>query len=283
MKYQHITVFDAMAAQGDMLDRNRGKGRALVKALSGIASRKTVEIFNIILDAGYGEYAEDKFAGKLEILEMIAKAEPKPKDFLKRLDDLETLVKSKPDNSAKIKLSTMHSSKGLEFDTVYLIDIFDNMIPQYSMYATDQKMYQEERRLFYVAMTRSRNKLYVYSIKNKRSSFVDEILPECRQMRLDVQVQENVRPEQIARNFRSSFDSIIDTAELDYDAFEEGVEIVHKKNGRGTIVSVDEKQKADGDWLYIVKIRYEDGTESSADLGVLLKRGLIRIADDEEY
>ena len=280
VKYQHITVFEAMAAQGDMLDRYDGKGRALVKALNGISSKKTIDIFNIILDAGYGEYAEDKFAGKLEILEMIAKAEPKPEDFLKRLDELEAVVKNKPDNSAKIKLSTMHSSKGLEFNTVYLIDIFDNMIPQYSMYATDQKLYQEERRLFYVAMTRAKNKLYVYSIKNKRSAFVDEILPERTTMRVDVQVQDNVSPEQIARNFRSSFDDVIDTAELDYDAFEEGVEIIHKKNGRGTIVSVDEKQKADGDLLYIIKIRYEDGTESSADLGVLLKRGLIKIADE---
>lgn len=178
VKYQHITVFEAMAAQGDMLDRYEGRGRALVKAMSSISSKKTVDIFNIILDAGYGEYAEDKFAGKLEILEMIARAEPKPEDFLKRLDELEETVKKKPDYSAKIKLSTMHSSKGLEFDTVYLIDIFDNMIPQYSMYATDQKLYQEERRLFYVAMTRAKNKLFVYAIRNKRSSFVDEILPE---------------------------------------------------------------------------------------------------------
>ncbi len=281
VKYQHITVFEAMAAQGDMLDRYEGRGRSWVKAISSISSRKTVEIFNIILDAGYGEYAEDKFSGKLEILEIIAKAEPKPEDFLKRLDELEETVKQKPDYSAKIKLSTMHSSKGLEFDTVYLIDIFDNMIPQYSMYATDQKLYQEERRLFYVAMTRAKNKLFVYSIRNKRSTFVDEILPERKQMLADVRVRNNVTPDQIMKNFRSSFDSNTNTDDLDYESFEEGTEIIHKAKGRGTIISVEEKQKGDGDWLYIIKIRYEDGTESSADLGVLLKRGLIRIADDE--
>jgi len=156
------------------------------------------------------------------------------------------------------------------------------MISQYSMYAMDQKLYQEERRLFFVAVTRAGNKLYVYSIKNKRSSFVYEILPERKQIYVDIRVHDNASAEQIARNFCSSFVNVIDTAELDYDAFEEGMEIIHKKNGRGTIVLVDERQKADGDWLYIIKIRYEDRTESSADLGVLLKRGLIRVVDDEQ-
>ncbi len=282
LKYQHITVFEAMSAQGDMLDRYEGRGRALVKALSSISSRKTVDIFNIILDAGYGEYAEDKFAGKLEILEMIAKAEPKPDCFLRRLDELEETVKRKPDYSAKIKLSTMHSSKGLEFDTVYLIDIFDNMIPRYSMYATDQKLYQEERRLFYVAMTRAKNKLFVYSIRDKRSTFVDEILPESRQVLADVRVQNNASPEQITRNFRSSFDSNTNTDDLDYESFEEGTEIIHKTKGRGTIISVEEKQKGDGNWIYIIKVLYEDGSESSADLGVLLKRGFISIVDGKK-
>lgn len=283
VKYQHISVFEAMSAQGDMLDRYEGRGRALVKALSSISSRKTVDIFNIILDAGYGEYAEDKFAGKLEILEMMAKAEPKPDGFLKRLDELEAAAKNTSSNrKVHIKLSTIHSSKGLEFDTVYLIDVFDNMLPKYSVYATDQKPYQEERRLSYVGMTRAKNKLYVYSIKNKRGPFVDEILPDRPQARINVKVSDDVSPEQIQRNFRSSFTDNADNEYFDYDAYEEGTEIIHKKYGHGTIISVMDMSKPDDSSQIIIKVRYDNGTESSAELGILLKRGLIIIADDEK-
>lgn len=98
-------------------------------------------------------------------------------------------------------------------------------------------------------------------------------------MLVDVQAQNVASPDQIMRNFRSSFDSNTNTDDLDYESFEEGTEIIHKAKGRGTIISVEEKQKGDGDWLHIIKVSYDDGSESSADLGVLLKRGLIRLAD----
>ncbi len=57
-------------------------------------------------------------------------------------------------------LSTMHSAKGLEFDTVYVIHAADGNIPSDMATGTPEEI-DEERRLFYVACTRARNHLYV--------------------------------------------------------------------------------------------------------------------------
>lgn len=80
------------------------------------------------------------------------------------------------------RITTAHSSKGLEYDAVYLMDVYDGQFPGTSLYETDGRksdmdVLQEERRLFYVAMTRAKNHLYVFKIKGKKTSFVDEILP----------------------------------------------------------------------------------------------------------
>lgn len=71
-------------------------------------------------------------------------------------------------------LSTIHSAKGLEWDTVYVIHAADGNIPADQATGTDEEI-EEERRLFYVALTRAKNQLYVcrperYFFKNRRRS-----------------------------------------------------------------------------------------------------------------
>ncbi len=58
-------------------------------------------------------------------------------------------------------LSTIHSAKGCEWDAVYILHAADGMIPS-DMALGDPEGLEEERRLFYVAMTRARNELKVY-------------------------------------------------------------------------------------------------------------------------
>ncbi|NOX54410.1 MAG: ATP-binding domain-containing protein, partial [Planctomycetes bacterium] len=69
-----------------------------------------------------------------------------------------------PDNPWKdedyLILSTIHSAKGLEWDTVYIIHAADGNIPS-DMATGDEEQIEEERRLFYVAMTRAKNRLYI--------------------------------------------------------------------------------------------------------------------------
>ena len=62
-------------------------------------------------------------------------------------------------------LSTMHSSKGLEYRVVYILDANEGVTP-HSKAVLDADI-EEERRLFYVAMTRAKQRLHVYSVKER--------------------------------------------------------------------------------------------------------------------
>ena len=81
-----------------------------------------------------------------------------------------------------VRLMTLHAAKGLEFDTVWLIEVNEGQIP-YKKAKADQQT-EEERRLFYVGMTRAREQLTVCYVKTKNgkasdpSRFVDELLED---------------------------------------------------------------------------------------------------------
>ncbi len=64
-----------------------------------------------------------------------------------------------------VTFSTMHGSKGLEFDTVFIIDATDGIIPAKKALSELDKgsdhLMEEERRLFYVSLSRARYKLHV--------------------------------------------------------------------------------------------------------------------------
>jgi hypothetical protein len=71
----------------------------------------------------------------------------------------------------RVNLTTVHGSKGLEFDSVYLLDVDEGTFP--SSMCDD---IEEERRLFYVAITRAKNKLVLCSCIHMRSQFIKELL-----------------------------------------------------------------------------------------------------------
>ena len=74
---------------------------------------------------------------------------------------------------------TFHASKGLEFDTVYIIDANEGIAPHKN--SRTKKAIEEERRMFYVAMTRARKNLFIYYVKHirqrpcKKSRFIAEL------------------------------------------------------------------------------------------------------------
>lgn len=71
----------------------------------------------------------------------------------------------------RVTLTTMHSSKGLEFDTVFIIDANEGNCPhKKAVLDTD---IEEERRMFYVAMTRAKRHLYIYSAYEKYNKTLD--------------------------------------------------------------------------------------------------------------
>ena len=143
---------------------------------------------------GYDEFLEEyavKRRMKLEELhEILGQIEEKAKDFktmedwfehteeytaeLKRQAEFQSVQKD------AIKLMTMHGAKGLEFDTVFIIGANEKIIP-YKKAETLPEI-EEERRLFYVAMTRAKKRLVISYTKEKSgkpmepSRFVSELL-----------------------------------------------------------------------------------------------------------
>ena len=89
----------------------------------------------------------------------------------------------------KIKYLTIHASKGLEEECVIIINLIDDYlgipnkktndnILKYVNKNNDNYPYEEERRLFYVGLTRTKNEVFLLSQKNKKSIFLKEILKE---------------------------------------------------------------------------------------------------------
>ncbi|KAH7285369.1 hypothetical protein KP509_33G025700 [Ceratopteris richardii] len=71
----------------------------------------------------------------------------------------------KEDNKNSVTLTTMHQSKGLEWDTVFIVKVNDSKIPLLhearGTVCDRAASVEEERRLFYVGMTRAKRKLYI--------------------------------------------------------------------------------------------------------------------------
>ena len=70
-----------------------------------------------------------------------------------------------------ISLSTLHSAKGLEYPIVHILDVNEELMP-YKKAVMDADI-QEERRMFYVGITRARERLYIHSVKKYNGREVD--------------------------------------------------------------------------------------------------------------
>ncbi|MDO5712974.1 MAG: ATP-dependent helicase [Tissierellia bacterium] len=105
-------------------------------------------------------------------------------EFFGRLDYLEAYI-SEVSSSSGITLSTIHGAKGLEFDRVFIIDLCDKVLPSSKSIKRyqggDATLLEEERRLFYVAITRGRSEVFLlspsYILKTPReiSRFLDDL------------------------------------------------------------------------------------------------------------
>ncbi len=89
-------------------------------------------------------------------------------DYLNRItlisrDDMED-----EEDKGKVNLMTIHASKGLEFPVVFIIGAEDGIIPHARSMEEGEGNVEEERRLFYVAITRARDKLFISSCQKRR-------------------------------------------------------------------------------------------------------------------
>lgn len=208
----------------------------------------------------------------LDSLELIAEGLTSIIEFVDKLKHLEAVQRQarRLKNSQAVTLSTLHSAKGLEFDTVYMMDLNEGVIP--SRQDTEQAETMEEAvRLFYVGMTRARKTLYLLSTEQwfgqsvMASRFVRQLSTEPVNARNSLSqvkaTQVKVAPKQ--RNHASYADAISDPAQL-----KAGVRIEHMQFGSGEILSNDGSK---------LKINFVDSGEKILLITVLLERQVIRL------
>lgn len=98
------------------------------------------------------------------------------KEYGEKLKEQSEQIRNRRD---AVTISTLHSAKGLEYDRVYILGVNEKVIPWQKAVMTQE--IEEERRLFYVGMTRARKELHLYSVKERfgrkmeRSRFLDEL------------------------------------------------------------------------------------------------------------
>ena len=148
----------------------------LAEIAANVAAKKPSEIFtDLIKKAGMEESLDDGTDEGVErvenIKELVTLATkyddmPIPTGIEKMLEesalasDQDSLIKKQTES---VKVMTVHAAKGLEFDYVFITGLEENLFPHKRMGESDssEQDVEEERRLFYVAITRARKKLYL--------------------------------------------------------------------------------------------------------------------------
>ena len=184
----------------------------------------------------------------IETLKSIASETGDIHEFLNRLSHLYQLSHQRSQQMMPaINLLTFHASKGLEFNTVFLVDCMDGITPSSSALNQhllhEEEEFEEERRLFYVAMTRARHQLQILSVANKhnmlfnRSVFVKDV----HQILYPKSATESLpQPKRTASGRSiSELKSMNLTTAVDLKAYQVGVLIHHQRFGDGTIIDLE--------------------------------------------
>ena len=288
-----MEVLDAALKYGNLEKYQEDNIRNLKRQMVRILNMPGDEAVNQILTyMGYQDYLKKMGmnANKLETVKLIGSRVESPEKLLERLEELRTIIQEKvSDKDCPFILSTMHASKGLEYDTVYLLDVMDGILPEKVLAnprtASKEELetYEEERRLFYVGVTRAKNQLNVFTT-NKPSKFCSELLGKRN-------LRENQQKEYAgikkwgdyspAGTYGIKGNGMYHGYGTDHgfqkqpgkryqdlaDALGEGMIVKHKKFGEGVVVDMEGEH---------IRIQFGDNVKNM-DLKVLARLGMLEI------
>lgn len=197
-------------------------------------------------------------------------------------------------------LSTVHSSKGQEYDTVYIMDAFNGYMPRIVLSDPEKKSkkaeeYQEERRLFYVAMTRAKNHLYIFGISSCNSSFLKELFPGNYQTKgqkasvvvihdeltSHTKMTPRLKKSQYLDIIRSqqSMKSTYKISSDDLSKYAVGAKVHHLTFGDGTIMKINTINGT----AHHIEVDFVKGGVRKLHLEMILKSKIIRIVSDSVF
>jgi DNA helicase-2/ATP-dependent DNA helicase PcrA len=178
---------------------------------------------------------------KLSIDRFAEKSNGSLKEFLQEIS-LYTDLDDWDDKKNSVTLMTIHGSKGLEFSTVFVTGLEQGLFPLIRM-DDDVDQLEEERRLFYVAVTRAMERVYLLNAKYRRkfgalntSSFVQsEFLDEIDKDVIKVKPYKTVYTKRVVRSGNKKTIQISRTV-TEFDDFKVGDEVQHNLFGVGVIL-----------------------------------------------
>lgn len=233
----------------------------------------------IVQEMGYGEYLDRNYLdrSRLTILQMLAKSVRSVNDLPARLQSLQQLVRDGAGTpESRFILSTIHSSKGLEYDRVVLADVADGILPKLPLDGTmatpeEAAALEEERRLFYVGMTRARKELTLIRFDrfDLRSSFLDLLFPSDSPALPKAPAAPSFLPKFSLPAGYATPKKQDSKLEILAKEFYLNTPVRHKTFGRGVIIQRDEET---------VVIRFDSGAEKRFNLYSALRVKALELA-----
>ena len=242
--YATANELSLMEALGVLIDEGKIVKKAVVSFYEKIMDLHDTymgysakDLASKVLDIGYREELENdvdqtKIDNVSELINTIAvmeeeNMEPIP---LEELLAHFALFSAQDDDTSKnvVRIMTIHTAKGLEFPVVFIPGMVDGQFPSKKLHNRDEL--EEERRLFYVAITRAMRELYISSYRNKvegyptwPSSFMEDI---------DYKLLEYCGVKKMVRT--------VETQQLpEKTDFQVGDNVMHPAFGKGTIIEVN--------------------------------------------
>ncbi len=147
-----------------------------IGALSPFAAVNYIR-FGVHYEDYLRDYAAERYLNPEELLDVLGELQESAKpyrtfpEWYRHMEDVRAFLKENQERTKKeeraeaVSLLTLHASKGLEFSEVFLPDVNEKMIPHRRAFSEEDL--EEERRLFYVGMTRAKDRLHLFCIREQ--------------------------------------------------------------------------------------------------------------------
>ncbi len=197
-------------------------------------------------------YSYEGIKSIISNIKLIAKETKSIPEFLEKLERLQKNIDDSKFNKGKnaVHLSTIHSAKGLEFEEVYMIDLVDGEFPSSSTIEAYEdgnfKPLEEERRLFYVGMTRAKNLLDIITLDSVNNEKVESsrFIKELQEIMLTLQENHS------RKNLKV------------------GCKVIHAKFGKGEVRGINKDK---------IEILFDNNILKKISLNSCLKNSLLKI------
>jgi DNA helicase-2/ATP-dependent DNA helicase PcrA len=311
---RRVSLLTALALSAEV-DGLAAAARGSVEALAGVLKRATERaghdpvdtvLEGLLADTGYLEWlkrsgteeSEQRIANVQELVSAASEfVESSGEESLSAFLETVSLVANIDrwaDGANAVSLMTLHNAKGLEFGVVLIPGMEDGLLPHESAFRDDEEL-EEERRLFYVGMTRAMDELHLFAADTRRragvmdlrsaSRFLDEIDPSHLEVRSLSAVPSSgahsflgglLRSRAGRRRGRTARGPAADFP--DYERFSQelpefgpGTRVRHAKWGEGVVL---ELAGTSGD--AIARIRFADDVEKR----IMVRYGKLEVISD---